>query len=181
MANRRSAYAPDLIIFDGNGRLIGDLPGKYSFIAPEMMRSMLQGEFDQRLYMSPQRRVPRYANALPRNMWNGPCLIDYERWEDVYRKLRKQGVVLPFDYMFEPDREEDTSARGSRSMKADVQANDDVDVENTDSGPSQEASEGTECPQAHRSDQEDSEDGSFPLPGFWHLIQGFIKKTALLL
>ncbi|KAF2640596.1 hypothetical protein P280DRAFT_549433 [Massarina eburnea CBS 473.64] len=159
-------YNDDTVIFDSNGRLIGDLPGEYSFLDPEMRRSMIEGEFDARLYAGPNRRLPRYANTLPRRMWDGPCLIDYEHWENVCRKLRKRGVVIPLDHVFGYDREDDTSS--------------DDDSSSDDSQDSQDTVRPPDGDDDKSEDQPINAEGFAKIPEICHLIMGFVKKTLLL-
>ncbi|CAA9963800.1 hypothetical protein PTMSG1_07159 [Pyrenophora teres f. maculata] len=59
--------------------------------------------------------VPPYT--LPRALYDVPNLIDEERWEMERRKLRKQGVRLPCDYMFGHDDRMAESSCGDETIR----------------------------------------------------------------
>ncbi|CAO2648316.1 Nn.00g075830.m01.CDS01 [Neocucurbitaria sp. VM-36] len=82
----------------------------------------------QRLTDRLRRREPfSDPNALPRDLWNKPSLIDFDHWAKVNDTLRRQGVRLPCDYMFagsasasSPIDSDETSVKGTSSRGARV-------------------------------------------------------------
>ncbi|KAF1844843.1 uncharacterized protein K460DRAFT_416211 [Cucurbitaria berberidis CBS 394.84] len=78
-----------------------DLPDG-RFVAPEMKLRMHQYSESAAIALANLRRKfepLRNPNALPRDLWDKPSLIDFDHWANVNETLRRQGVTLPWDYM----------------------------------------------------------------------------------
>jgi hypothetical protein len=85
----------DAFTLEQQYRMLHDLPDG-RFVAPQVKRRMFyKGESVSEALKHVRRFLPSPfgPNALPRNLYEAPSLIDEERWERARAKLRRQGML----------------------------------------------------------------------------------------